>query len=161
MYGCSIVIPDANNFDAHVSWLNNKNDGNVNKYPVIVLPFPSASSDTNHNYYMEWDIDAIDTAPALKAWNASRFLTGPTATVWRIAHTFNDPWAAQCSAAAYLSPNVSQDGRYIVFHSDWKGGTGKGTCTNSRRLDMFIADATSQGSQPPAPPPSLSITSVQ
>jgi hypothetical protein len=158
MYGCT-VIADGNDFDAHVSWQNNKNDANVNAYPVIVMPFPSAIGDTNHNYYMEWEIDAIQTGPAYTNIQAAMYRTAPTATVWRIAHTFNDAWGTQCNVP-YLSPNVSPNGQYIAFWSDWKGQTGSGPCTNSRRFDEFVVDASTQGSSggsTPAAPTKLGL----
>jgi hypothetical protein len=129
----------------HISWLNNKSGGSADQYPVIVGAFGL----TNMNgAYLEDEIFAINPRPALTNVNASTFQTATGGVIWRLGHTFNDVFSAQC-ALNYVSPNVSRDGKFVAFASDWKGQTGIGTCTNNRREDTFIlvtAGATAGGS---------------
>lgn len=127
--------------DGHVSWENNTNDASVNAYPLIAQMTKDAAPNTTTP--LEWEILAMQTSPALAALNALTYETAPTATIWRLAHTFNDPVDAQCSEMSYISANVSRDGKFVSFSSDWGGQTGSGSCTNSRRLDVFVVDAAS------------------
>lgn len=126
--------------DSHVTWLNNKNDASVNAYPIIAIQNNDVTGTNTHNPW-EWEIIALPTAAAKAAWLASSFATTVGANPSRIGHTFNDPTANQCTDMAFQSPNVSQDGRLVVFSSDWLGQTGAGTCLNNKRVDVFVWDA--------------------
>ena len=149
-------------YDDHLSWLNNKNDAHVNAYPIILMGekdnFPL------NQIWPEWEILAIQTSPALALLNAATFGGNATGIVWRLGHSFNDPAAQQCSGMSYVSPNVSPDGKYISYTSDWMGQTGTGGCTNSRRIDVFVLDATTAGiagSVAQQPPPNLKVIGVK
>lgn len=146
------------NQDGHLSWLNNKNDAHVNAYPIIFMSNGPPGS-TNLNGYLEWEIDAIQTAPALSLLKAGTFGVAANGTIWRLGHTFNAPSPNQCAQMNYVSENVSPDGKYVLYTSDYQGGTGlNGDCSNGHRNDVFILDATTQGSGPPAPAPPTNVT---
>jgi len=146
------------NQDGHLSWLNNKNDAHVNAYPIIFMSNGPPGS-TNLNGYLEWEIDAIQTAPALSLLKAGSFGVAANGTIWRLGHTFNAPSPNQCAQMNYVSENVSPGGKYVLYTSDYQGGTGlNGDCTNGHRNDVFILDATTQGSGPPAPVPPTNLT---
>lgn len=141
--------PPAVLFDAHESWFGNQNDANVNAYPFIMW---SNTNTTNTGGYMEWEIDAIQTGPAQTQFNLGNWGDMVPSTIWRLAHTYNDPINSQCPQAIYTTLAESFDGKYISFSSDWGGQTGKGTCNNNRRIDVFILDAaTSVGGNPGSP----------
>lgn len=122
----------------HFAWLNNFPDSSSNSYPILNL-FTTASANAGDVY--EWELIMIDMAAAnaaLKAGGPYQVWPSSSPTVWRIAHTYNDPFNNQCPAQAYQSPNISQDGKYALFTSDWLGQTGVGTCANARRTDVFL-----------------------
>ena len=123
--------------DNHFSWLNNYNDIDANSYPILSL---TTAATTNTGAPYEWELDMLNMAAANAARKIGVYRTWPSSeTVWRIAHTYNDPVNRQCAAQGYQSPNISSDGKYISFTSDWLGETGTGTCTNRRRTDVFLA----------------------
>jgi hypothetical protein len=123
--------------DNHFSWLNNYDDIDANSYPILSL---TTAATTNTGAPYEWELDMLNMASANATRKLGVYRTWPSSeTVWRIAHTYNDPVNSQCAAQGYQSPNISSDGKYISFTSDWLGGTGTGGCTNSRRTDVFVA----------------------
>jgi hypothetical protein len=143
-------------YDDHLSWLNNKNDSNVNKYPFIVMGEKDASP-LNH-VWPEWELLAVETGPATTLLNAATYGGSATGTIWRLGHTFNDPTNNQCTQMGSQSENVSWSGKYIAYPSDYGGGTGlNGGCTNGHRLDIFVLDATTEGTSP-SPPVITTIT---
>lgn len=155
--GLAPCIDPTEQYDDHLTWANNVNDANANAYPVIGMG--EHDSGANSNGYLEWEIVALETGPALTLLNASTFETEANGRVWRLGHTFNTTATAQCSYMTYVSPNVSPSGKYISYTSDYEGGTGtNGDCTNNHRTDVFVLDATSQGSGP-TPPSTLAAPS--
>jgi hypothetical protein len=149
-------------YDDHLSWINNKNDANANAYPIIEMG--EKDNAPLNNVWPEWEILAIQTAPALTLLNASTFGGEATGTVWRLGHSWNDPTNTQCSGMTFVSPSVSPDGKYISYTSDWMGQTGTGGCTNGRRIDVFVLDATTAGiagTVAPQPPPNLKVIGVK
>lgn len=64
----------------------------------------------------------------------------PSSEVWRFAHNFNDYDGGMYSDAFYYLyiPRVSQDGRFVLFDSNWNKGLGIDGQGN-QRTDMFIA----------------------
>jgi hypothetical protein len=134
VFSCSSIWGSDDN---HFSWLNNYNDSYANSYPMLSL---TTAATTNTGAPYEWELDMLNMAVANATRKTETYGTWPSSeTVWRIAHSYNDPVNNQCAAQGYQSPNISSDGKYISFTSDWLGGTGTGTCTNSRRTDVFVA----------------------
>ncbi len=125
--------------DMHFSWNNDAQDSNSNSYPVMIMPWPEGGANSGQVY--EWEIDMVQMSVAngtLKAGGPYGQGAATAPTIWRIAHTYNDSPNAQCNLV-YVSPNISQDGKYGMFYSDWMGQTGNtGICTNNRRTDLFI-----------------------
>lgn len=128
------------NTGTHQSWLNNRNDANVNRYPLISEAYNDVA---NSGKPWEWEVIALPVSAAYAAWQVGSFGTAVGTNPWRLAHTFNEASTTQCGPVVYESPNVSQDGRFVIFPSDWGGQTGTGTCTNKRRTDVFLLDAQS------------------
>lgn len=137
--GVSDCTPVWSNYDNHFSWLNNRDDSYANSYPLLSLATNDGSLPNTGMPY-EWEIDMLSMANA----NTTLTSAGPyggwpaAETVWRIAHTYNDDFNDQCAAQGYQSANISMDGKYAFFTSDWLGGTGTGSCTNNRRTDVFV-----------------------
>ena len=124
--------------DLHPSW--NNNDG-ADKPPFIVAVQHASSN----------------TFPMAVPFSGSHYneLIGVTTddshTVYRFAHTFASGWAAQYQPA-YAMVNVSPDGRWAAWSSDWMQTLGctdgtLGPCSNRShqliRSDIFIVDLTS------------------
>ncbi len=134
VFNCSSIWGSDGN---HLSWVNDYNDQSANSYPILSMTTTVAS---NTGVPYEWELDMLNMAVANATRKAGTYGTWPSSeTVWRIAHSYNDPVNSQCAAQSYQSPNISPDGKYASFTSDWLGGTGTGTCANSRRTDVFIA----------------------
>jgi len=133
----AIWVPLLND-ESHLSWLNDASDSNSNCYPIMAF-FLAQSTNTANPYDGELDMFSMATANAALTSGSYEQWASTAPTVWRIAHTYNDPVNSQCAQAEYTDANISSDGKYIVFFSDWMGQTGKGNCTNNRRLDVFVA----------------------
>ncbi|HVX65081.1 MAG TPA: hypothetical protein VHA11_00690 [Bryobacteraceae bacterium] len=120
---CRFFSPATWNVSVHLSWTNNRNDTNVNKYPIVL----ATSNEGVTNSFMWNEIAAMEMG------------TDPyKARLWRFAQTWNDRSNEQCGFLAYASPSVSRDGKWALFLSDWKGQTGTGACRNGRRTDIFV-----------------------
>ncbi len=120
---CRFFDPATWNVSVHLSWTNNANDANANKYPVIMGTTNEGVPDS----FLWGEIAAMETG------------TSPyQARLWRFAQTWNDRAPEQCDFVSYSSPSVSRDGKWALFVSDWRGKTGKGVCTKGKRTDMFI-----------------------
>jgi hypothetical protein len=97
----------------HLSWANNSGD---NQQPVIAAAVGGTGVMGN-------ELVALETT-------AQEHM----GRVWRIAQH----WATTaCGFFVYVSPQVSPDGRYALFPSDWAGATGAGVC-GGRRPDVFV-----------------------
>ena len=57
--------------------------------------------------------------------------------VWRFAHTYS---TAQNGFWSSPRGNVSQDGRFYMFTSDWEDQLGRATGTSAYRTDVFIVE---------------------
>jgi hypothetical protein len=112
------------NVSVHLSWANNADGANANKYPVLM----ATTNEGVSNSFMWSDMVAMETAaPAYQG------------RLWRFAQTWNDKTSTQCGFLAYASPAISPNGKWAIFPSDWRGQTGSnGVCTDSRRTDLFI-----------------------
>jgi hypothetical protein len=92
------------------------------------------------------------TSPCQFAWSGeiTAAAVDGSNTVWRFAHNHT-------TATCYYGegfPQVSNDGKWLLFSSYWDGGLGADTafgCTT--RIDTFIVDLTGQTVQAPPPPP--------
>jgi hypothetical protein len=121
---CSFFNSATWNINVHVSWMNNRNDGNVNKYPILL----ATSNEGVSNTLLWSDIAAMETGAAAYQ-----------GRLWRFAQTWNDQTSTQCSYLIYSSPAMSRNGKWALYPSDWRGQTGSnGVCTNGRRTDVFL-----------------------
>ncbi len=121
---CSFFDPSTWNISVHLSWTNNANDSNVNRYPVVM----ATTNEGVNNMFLWQDIAAMQTDAAMNQ-----------GKIWRFAQHWNDPYGSQCGFLSYSSPSVSRSGRYVLFPSNWRGKTGgNGVCTNGQRTDLFV-----------------------
>ncbi|HEX8986294.1 MAG TPA: hypothetical protein VF767_12695, partial [Bryobacteraceae bacterium] len=120
---CGLFVKNTWNISVHLSWTNNRDDENRNKYPVIL----GTTNEGVSNSFLWSDIAAMETSTAAYG-----------ARMWRFAQTWNDPYTSQCGFLSYSSPAVSRNGKWVLFPSDWRGLTGTGICTNNRRTDLFV-----------------------
>ncbi len=119
--------PNTWNPEYHMSWHNNRNDGYVNQYPIVVASAPYDGSLVGQ--YLTGEIYAVQ--PPTRNYQGR---------VWRFGQTWQTNTTASCSSYSWNSPNVSQDGRFLLFMSDWQGKTG-GTgsyCNSGYRPDLFV-----------------------
>jgi len=121
---CALYAPATSNVSVHLSWANNADGANVNRYPVLM----ATTNEGVSNWFMWSDIAAMETAaPAYQG------------RLWRFAQTWNDKTSTQCGFLGYASPSISPNGKWAIFPSDWRGQTGSnGVCMNKRRTDLFI-----------------------
>jgi len=102
---------------------------NVSTAPNAPFIVESLRSPTNTNPWNVWDNEIIAVEQAA------------TPRVWRFAHTFNTYTGPTASDDFYylFIPRVSQDGRFVLFDSNWEQTLGTNTKTGQPRTDMFIA----------------------
>jgi cell division septation protein DedD len=122
-----VVTPQEVNASDHSSWNNAQ--------PGALVPFISgffrSSSDTSNWRPWDGEIVAVQTG-------------GGGTTVWRFAHHRSNV----SSFWDMPRPNVSQDGRWAIFTSNWEGAVGSG------RDDVFMVSLGGLGgSASPAPTP--------
>jgi hypothetical protein len=128
-----VVTPQEVNASDHSSWNNAQ--------PGTLVPFISgffrSSSDTSN--WRPWDGEIVAVQ------------TGGGTTVWRFAHhrsNVSQFWDMP-------RPNVSQDGRWAIFTSNWEGAVGSG------RDDVFMVSLgglSGGGSPAPTPTPTPAPT---
>ena len=121
---CAFFNPATWAVNVHLSWANNANDANVNRYPVLLATISGSGSRT----FLGNEIAAMETSvPA----NQGR--------LWRFAQTWNDGTGEQCAFLEYSSPAISPDGRWAIYPSNWRGQTGDdGVCKHGARTDVFV-----------------------
>lgn len=146
--------------------------------PTTQYPSPNSAQDGHYSMYAG---NAADTSPVMGSFYTGSFagtnawdneilgirLDG-SGTVYRFCHNYITGQDTQNFGAEYGIGNVSQDGKYFLWTSDWDGmlgeiGGGSSSCTigTNCRADVFLAilPVTSTTSQPapsvPAPPTSL------
>jgi hypothetical protein len=122
-------------YSVHQSWLNNYGDSYQNQYPIFAN---TAELTSLSGVYLMNEIFAVSTQQGYANLQAGIYRTSSNATIWRFAHTYNDPTNNQCGGIVYDTVSVSADGKYAAFTSDWMGQTGTGPCTNNRRTDLFL-----------------------
>jgi hypothetical protein len=111
-------------FDSHFSWNNvDENDST----PVCFSTYRPNNPDTPAAAPLvtgpwENEIDCAET-------------DGKASTVWRFAHTYS---TARNGFWSTPRGNVSQDGRFFMFTSDWEDQLGKTPNGDKYRTDVFI-----------------------
>ena len=121
-------LEPASNFwyDSHFSWNNvDPNDSS----PVCFSTYSPKNPDVPGALLLvtgPWqnEIDCAET-------------NGKGSTVWRFAHTYST-----ARNGFWSSPrgNVSQDGRFFVFSSDWQDQLGKIPGSDKYRTDVFVVE---------------------
>lgn len=117
----------------HLSWLNNRPGDFQDKYPVFYTAYNTQGAGLNR----------CNSCNEIGAWSAAT--VNNSATAYRFGQTWQtgileEPAGCGSPFDARTS-QVSPDGRWAVFMSDYLGGTGPGTgCTGARRADMFIME---------------------
>jgi hypothetical protein len=113
-------------YDSHYSWSNvDPNDS----APVCFSTYRPTNPNTTGTPLLvtgpwENEIDCAET-------------DGKASKVWRFAHTYST-----ARNGFWSSPrgNVSQDGRFFMFTSDWQDQLGKQPNGNSYRSDVFVVE---------------------
>ena len=132
----TVLQPKQVYYADHTTWNNARPDRLV---PVISGTYRGATSTTE---WRAWDdeIVAIQTdAPA-----------GKDATVWRFAHHRSDVRSDIDPLGGSFwyqpHPNVSSDGRWVIFTSNWEKTLGtdpSGDATTTKRQDVFVVELAS------------------
>ena len=142
----NVVTPKQIYWADHTTWNNARPDRLV---PVISGIFRAPTSDTP---WRAWDdeIVAIQTDAA----------AGADAVVWRFAHHRSDVRNDQNAAAVSFwyepRPNVSPDGRWVMFTSNWEKTLGTdptADATTRARQDVFVVELRPSSGLPSEPPP--------
>ena len=148
-----VLSPQEVYLEDHPSWNNAQ--------PDALVPFVSGiyRYGANDAPWRAWDdeIVAVQTSAA----------PGAGATVWRLAHHRSN--IAHDNDATVLGfwysprPIVSQDGRWVLFTSNWEKTLGTdpdGDPGLAYRQDAFVLALTSTGTTPPPTVPRLQITTT-
>ena len=110
-------------YDSHFSWNNvDSNDSNPVCFSTYLYSNP-ATPNTALNVTGPWE-NEIDCA----AMDGTK--------VWRFAHTYS---TAKNGFWSTPRGNVSQDGRFFMFTSDWEDLLGKGP-DGKNRVDVFVVE---------------------
>lgn len=145
----NVLLPKQIYWADHTTWNNARPDRLV---PVISGTFRAPASDTA---WRAWDDEIVavqtDAAP------------GADAVVWRFAHHRSDVRNDQDPSAISFwyepRPNVSPDGRWVMFTSNWEKTLGTDPTADGSirsRQDVFVVElaaASDLPSEPPPPPP--------
>jgi len=113
-------------FDSHFSWNNDADPSD--SAPVCFSTYRPTNPDTPGAAPLvtgpwENEIDCAET-------------DGKASKVWRFAHTFS---SARNGFWSTPRGNVSQDGRFFMFTSDWEDQLGK-TPNDKYRTDVFVVE---------------------
>ena len=141
----NVLMPKQIYLSDHTTWNNARPDQLV---PVISGIFRAPTSGTA---WRAWDDEIIavqtDAAP------------GVDAVVWRFAHHRSDVRNDQDPLAISFwyepRPNVSPDGRWVMFTSNWEKTLGTdptGDPTTRARQDVFVVELRPSSELPPEPP---------
>jgi hypothetical protein len=125
------LIPDLGRtegywYDQHFSW-NNTNAEDTN--PICVSTYRPSNPNTpatplSVDGPWENEIVCVET-------------DGKESKVWRFAHNYS---TAKNGFWSTPRGNVSQDGRYFMFTSDWEDQLGEAPNGNKYRTDVFIVE---------------------
>ena len=113
-------------FDSHFSWNNVDPDDST---PVCFSTYQPANPDTPGAAPLTtgpWD-NEIDCAET----------DGKASRIWRFAHTYS---TARNGFWSTPRGNVSQDGRFFMFTSDWEDQLGKLPAGDKYRTDVFVVE---------------------
>jgi hypothetical protein len=147
----SVLTPKEIYLGEHTTWNNARPDRLV---PFVSGLFRSPASTTE---WRAWDDEIVaiqSDAPA-----------GADAIVWRFAHHRSDVRSDVDPAGGSFwyqpHPNISNDGRWVLFTSNWEKTLGTdptGDAATRARQDVFLVELKS--STPPAPPVALATSSM-
>jgi hypothetical protein len=113
-------------YDLHISWNNaNSDDSNPACLSTYRRDNPSTPGDPP-KVVGPWENEILCVETDRK-----------DSKVWRFAHTYS---TAQNGFWSTPRGNVSQDGRFYMFTSDWEDQLGGGRGTSSYRTDVFIVE---------------------
>lgn len=113
----------------HVSWLQNKNDANVNTYPLLV---DFQDTGLGKHCFLCNEIAAMQVQS-----------TPLSSKVWRFGRHYD---SNACSNMQFTSAQIDPSGHYVMFTSDWMGQTGNLTTDScqsgetSHRQDIFVME---------------------
>ncbi len=113
-------------FDSHFSWNNVDPQDSI---PVCFSTYQPKNSDTPGAAPLTtgpWD-NEIDCAET----------NGKASRIWRFAHTYS---TARNGFWSTPRGNVSQDGRFFMFTSDWEDQLGKLPAGDKYRTDVFVVE---------------------
>lgn len=120
------TLPKAEWFDSHFSWNNvDPNDSAPVCFSTYLPNNPDTPGAAPH-VAGPWE-NEIDCAE----------MDGKGSKVWRFAHTFS---TARNGFWSTPRGNVSQDGRFFMFTSDWEDQLGKMPKGDKYRTDVFIVE---------------------
>jgi hypothetical protein len=113
-------------FDSHFSWNNVDPDDST---PVCFSTYQATNPDTPGAAPLtsgpwENEIDCAETE-------------GKASKIWRFAHTYS---TARNGFWSTPRGNVSQDGRFFMFTSDWEDQLGKVPAGDKYRTDVFVVE---------------------
>jgi hypothetical protein len=112
-------------YDSHFSWNNDDPDDTAPVCYSTYLPTNSAAAGTAPMVTGPWE-NEIDCAET----------DGKGSKVWRFAHTYS---SAKNGFWSTPRGNISQDGRFFEFTSDWENLLGTGP-NGKNRMDVFIVE---------------------
>jgi hypothetical protein len=112
-------------YDSHFSWNNVDPDDTAPVCYSTYLPTNSAAAGTAPMVTGPWESE-IDCAET----------DGKGSKVWRFAHTYT---SAKNGFWSTPRGNISQDGRFFEFTSDWENLLGTGP-NGKNRMDVFIVE---------------------
>jgi hypothetical protein len=118
---------------------------------------PMTSAQTQYNCGVTFDGDYTNNTTPGQAETISQvmatevFCYNNAGSFWRVAHSHSGALASTNFSGAQSYNNVSRDGKYIVFGSEWDGllgNTSGGTCTtwSTCRTDVFIVELSNPAS---------------
>ena len=152
----TVLSPKETSLADHPSWNNARSDR--------LVPYVSGlyRYGTNTTEWRAWDDELVaiqtDGAP------------GTDATVWRFAHHRSDVRNDVDATTTYFwyepRPNISPDGHWVLFTSNWEKTLGTdpgGDAGGSFRQDVFLlelAPSSSSTTEPAPPPPSPTVAPV-
>jgi hypothetical protein len=159
----TVLSPKETSLADHPSWNNARSDR--------LVPYVSGlyRYGTNTSPWRAWDDELVaiqtDGAP------------GSTATVWRFAHHRSDIRNDLDATTTYFwyepRPNISPDGHWVLFTSNWEKTLGTdpgGDAGGSFRQDVFLLEltpstsasttTTTTASPPPPPAPTVAPVSI-
>jgi hypothetical protein len=123
--------------DRHYSW---NNDNPEDTAPVCASTYLNPSAPRGEAAIKAQPGLAETGVPIERAWDDEVVCVetdGKGSRVWRFAHTFS---AATNGFWSEPRGNVSQDGRFYMFTSDWLSTLGKDPQVPTHRLDVFVVE---------------------